>query len=171
VAQWFREVALQHGQFEVQLVDLAEFDLPVFNEPKHPRLQQYQHEHTKRWAASVDAADAFVFVTPEYNHGPPPSLLNALNYVYREWNYKPAGFVSYGGVSGGMRAVQAEKLTLLTLKMVPILEAVVIPMVSQHVEGGTFKPNDLHSSSATVMLTELARWTECLKSMRQPSSE
>jgi NAD(P)H-dependent FMN reductase len=170
VARWFHEMAQQHRQFDAALVDLAEFNLPVFDEPKHPRLQQYQHEHTKRWAASVNEADAFVFVTPEYDYGPPPSLLNALNYLYLEWNYKPASFVSYGGVSGGMRAVQVEKLTLTTLKMVPIMESVVIPMVSQHIEGGKFRPNDLHATSAIAMLTELARWAECLKPMRQHSS-
>ena len=76
----------------------------------HPRLQEYQHAHTKRWAESVNSADAFAFVTPEYNYGPSPALVNALNYVYVEWNYKPGGFVSYGGVSGGLRAVQAVKL-------------------------------------------------------------
>ena len=112
VAQWFYEVARQHGGFDAKLVDLAAFNLPIYDEPKHPVLQQYEHEHTKRWSASVSAADAFVFVTPEYNYGPPPSLLNALNYVYKEWNYKPAAFVSYGGVSGGLRAVQIEKHTL-----------------------------------------------------------
>ena len=171
VARWFHEVALQHDQFDVDLVDLAEFNLPLFDEPKHPRLQQYQHEHTKRWAASVNAADAFVFVTPEYNHGPPPSLLNALNYVYLEWNYKPAGFVSYGGISGGMRAAQIEKLTLTTLKVVPITESVVVPMVSQHIESGAFKPGNIQSDAAVAMLNELARWAECLKPMRNHSAK
>ncbi|WP_046867355.1 NADPH-dependent FMN reductase [Microvirga massiliensis] len=171
VAHWFHEVAIEHDQFDVALVDLAEFNLPLFDEPKHPRLQQYQHEHTKRWAASVNAADAFVFVTPEYNHGPPPSLLNVLNYVYLEWNYKPAGFVSYGGMSGGMRAVQVEKLTLTTLKVVPIIESVVVSMVSQYIEGGAFKPNDIQSDAAIAMLNELARWAECLKPMRNHSAK
>ena len=108
--------------------------------------------------------------SPEYNYGPPPSLLNALNYLYLEWNYKPASFVSYGGVSGGMRAVQVEKLTLTTLKIVPIPESVVIPMVSHHIEGGRFQPSDLHATAAITMLAELARWAECLKPMRQHSS-
>ena len=82
VASWFQEIAAGHGQFDASLVDLKDFDLPVFDEPEHPRLQRYVHEHTRRWAASVSAADAFVFVTPEYNFGPPPALLNALNYLY-----------------------------------------------------------------------------------------
>jgi NAD(P)H-dependent FMN reductase len=140
--------------------------LPIFDESKHPRLRQYEHQHTKRWSESVEAADAFVFVTPEYNFGPPPPLLNALNYLYVEWNYKAAGFVSYGGLSGGLRAVQVEKLTLTTLRMVPIVEAVSIPMVSHHLEEGKFKPTDAHVSAANVMLNELVRWTDALRHLR-----
>ena len=121
---------MQHGQFEALLIDIADFHLPVYDEPEHPIHQNYRHEHTRRWAASVNAADAYVFVTPEYNHGPPPPLLNALDYVYKEWNYKPAGIVSYGGISGGVRAAQMEKLTLTTLKMMPMFEAVAIQNVS-----------------------------------------
>jgi NAD(P)H-dependent FMN reductase len=157
VAQWFHGIASQHGKFDAKLVDLADFNLPIYDEPKHPTLQQYQHEHTKRWSASVSAADAF---------GPPPSLVNALNYVYKEWNYKPAAFVSYGGVSGGIRAVQVEKHTMTTLKMMPILEAVMIPMVAQHIENGRFMAKEIHETSATALLNELARWAEALKPMR-----
>ena len=166
VGRWFHETARQHGGFDPVLVDLADFDLPLYDEPKHPRLQQYEHEHTKRWSASVAAADAFVFVTPEYNYGPPPSLVNALNYVYTEWTYKPAGLVSYGGVSGGLRAAQAEKLTLLALKMVPLNEAVTIQMVGQRVADGVFTPQEPHTASAKTMLDELVRWAEALRPLR-----
>ena len=167
IAQWFYKFAVKHGNFEVELVDLAEFNLPILDEPNHPRLKQYQHDHTKRWSASVEAADAFVFVTPEYNYGPPPSLLNALNYLYQEWNYKPAAFVSYGGVSGGLRAVQMEKLTLTTLKMVPLMEQVTIPFFSQFInDAGVFTPNEMQEKSAGEMLNELLRWTEALKTLR-----
>jgi NAD(P)H-dependent FMN reductase len=168
VGDWFAGAAKTHGKFDVELVDLADMNLPLYDEPKHPRLQQYEHDHTKRWAASVDGADAFVFVTPEYNFGPPPSLVNALNYVYLEWNYKPAGFVSYGGVSGGMRAVQTTKLTLTTLKMMPMVETVLIPTVPQHLdkETGAFGASDIHASSATAMLDELLKWAEALRSLR-----
>jgi NAD(P)H-dependent FMN reductase len=166
IAKWFHQAAEEHGKFAPELVDLADFNLPVYNEPEHPTRQLYQHAHTKAWAASVKSADAFVFVTPEYNFGPPPSLLNALNYVYLEWNYAPAGFVSYGGISGGMRAVQAEKLTLTTLKVMPILEGVIVPMVTQHLADGNFTPNDLHTASATAMLDELHRWADALRPLR-----
>lgn len=167
VGRWFHETARRHGGFDAALVDLADFDLPIYDEPKHPRLQQYEHAHTKRWSESVAAADAFVFVTPEYNYGPPPSLVNALNYVYTEWNYKPAGLVSYGGMSGGLRATQAEKLTLLALKMVPINEAVTIQMVAQRVADGVFTPLEPHTASAATMLDELLRWTQALRPLRQ----
>ena len=130
VARWFSDFAAQYSQFDVSLVDLADFRLSIYDEPQHPATQHYEHAHTRAWSASVAAADAFVFVTPEYNFNPPPSLVNALNYVYREWNYKPCGFVSYGGLSGGMRAVQMAKQLVTTLKMMPMVEAVALPMVN-----------------------------------------
>ena len=167
VAEWFHGVARKEGSFDAKLVDLADFELPVYDEPRHPRMQQYEHEHTRRWAESVASADAFALVTPEYNFGPTPALLNALNYVYNEWTYKPAAFVSYGGVSGGIRAVQVTKLTLTTLKMVPIVEAVTIPFVSEHVKDGSFEPKDIHAQSANALLGELHRWAEALKPMRE----
>ncbi len=168
VAQWLHELAVQQGKFEAFLIDLADFKLPVYDEPEHPVRQNYLHEHTKKWAASVDAADAYVFVTPEYNFGPPPSLLNALNYVYKEWNYKPAGIVSYGGTSGGMRSAQLEKLTLTTLKMMPLVEAVAVQNVSGHLDRNrNFMPNDYHVNSGISLLNELHRWALALKTMRQ----
>ena len=167
VARWFHDFAGKHGTFDATLVDLAEFNLPVYDEPMHPRMQKYEHEHTKRWSASVAAADAFVFVTPEYNYGPPPSLLNALNYVYVEWNYKPCGFASYGGVSGGLRAAQMTKQTVTTLKMMPMVEAVAVPMVATLLdENKAFKSNNLIDTSAQQLLDELAKWAAALKPMR-----
>jgi len=166
VGEWFHAQAKQHEGFDVELVDLAAANLPLYDEPRHPSLQKYEHEHTKRWSAWVASADAYVFVTPEYNYGPPPSLINALNYVYKEWNYKPAGFVSYGGVSGGLRAVQVEKQILTTLKVVPLVEAVVVPMVAQLMDAGAFRGSDLHVQAASVMLNELVRWAGALKPLR-----
>ena len=110
------------------LIDLADFNLPVYDEPLHPRLQKYEHAHTRAWSESVNAADAYVFVTPEYNFSAPPSsLVNALNFVYKEWNYKPAAFVSYGGVSGGLRSVQMAKQIVTALKMMPMTEGRIDP--------------------------------------------
>ncbi|QSI33282.1 NADPH-dependent FMN reductase [Variovorax sp. RKNM96] len=167
IAEWAHEFAQAHGRFDSTLVDLAEFSLPVFDEPEHPRLQQYIHAHTKAWSASVAAADAFLFVMPEYNHGPPGALINAMNYLVREWQYKPVGFVSYGGVSGGLRGVQATKQLMSTLKLVPIPEAIVVPNFTQHVEAdGRFVPNELHTASGMAMLEELHRWTRALAALR-----
>jgi NAD(P)H-dependent FMN reductase len=171
VAQWALEAALAHGQFDARLVDLADFGLPVFDEPEHPRLQKYHHEPTKAWSACVASADAFVFVMPEYNYGPPPALLNAMTYLVREWQYKAMAFVSYGGMSGGIRAVQVTKQLLTTHKMVPLLEAVAIPNVAQHVDGDRFTPNEIISQSATVMLDELCKWTGALLALSRPLFE
>jgi NAD(P)H-dependent FMN reductase len=167
VGRWFLDFAERHGKFETHLVDLADFKLPLYDEPVHPAQQKYEHDHTKAWSASVAAADAYVFVTPEYNYCPPPTLVNALDYVYKEWNYKPCGFVSYGGVSGGLRAAQAAKLQVTTLKMMPMFEGVMVPMVAKLIdESGEFKSNDLIDKSAGTLLDELLRWTVGLKNMR-----
>jgi NAD(P)H-dependent FMN reductase len=167
VAQWFHEAAAQHGSFDCHLVDLADFALPIYDEPNHPRMRKYVNAHTRRWSESVEQADAYVFVTPEYNYGVSPALVNALNYVYSEWNYKPCAFVSYGGISGGLRAVQMTKQILTTLKMVPIIEAVVAPMVAQQLNNNVFTPTDLQRQAASELLTELQRWAVALAPMRQ----
>ncbi len=166
VGRWFHEVAREHSGFETHWIDLAEVGLPLVDEPKHPRLRDYQHEHTKRWSAIVDAADAFVLVTPEYNYSPTPALTNAIDTVLHEWAYKPVGFVSYGGVSGGLRAVQATKITLSAVKAVPINEAVVVPFVAQQVKDGVFHPSEIQAKAATTLLHELARWAEALRPLR-----
>jgi len=168
VGAWFTDFAAAHGKFDASLVDLADFDLPLYDEPIHPRQQKYEKDHTKKWSASVAQADAYAFVTPEYNYGPPPPFVNALNYVYNEWNYKPCGFVSYGGVSGGLRAAQLEKQLVTTLKMMPMVEGVAIPMVATLLdENKQFKANELIEASAATMLDELHRWAQALKAMRQ----
>ena len=166
VADWVQDAAARNGRFVVELVDLADVDLPLYDEPRHPRLHDYENEHTRRWSEIVNEADAYVFVMPEYNHGPTPSLVNALNYVYDEWTYKPAGLVSYGGISGGVRSAQAIKPMLNALKMVPLTEGVQIPQVAQHVEQGRFAAPEAAEKGAEAMLTELCRWAEALKPMR-----
>ena len=168
VARWFHDAAVAHGRFDVELVDLATFNLPVFDEPEHPRLRRYQHAHTKAWSAKVEEADAFVFVTPEYNFGPPPSLINALNYLVVEWHYKPAGFVSYGGISGGLRAVQMAKQAATTLRMMAIPEGVPIPFFAAAIDKETqaFKATESHERSAATMLKELVKWSEAMKALR-----
>jgi len=166
IAQWFHARAKEHGKLEAELVDLKELDLPILDEPKHPRFQQYEHAHTKRWSAIVAASDAFVFVTPEYNYNTPPALVNALDCLYHEWSYKPVGFVSYGGVSGGLRGVQATRLMVNAFKMVPVVEGVPIPFFTHHLKEGVFEGNEALAKSSTAMLDELARWATALKTMR-----
>lgn len=167
IGQWFNGFANAQGEFDSHLIDLAEFGLPLFNEPHHPAQQKYEHEHTKAWSRSVDAADAYVFVTPEYNFSPPPPLVNALDYVYREWNYKPCGFVSYGGASGGLRSVQGVKQLVTTLKMMPMVEGVMIQQPWTLLDdNNNFQPSDSHVDSGAAMLKEMKKWAEALKTMR-----
>jgi len=166
IATWFMPLAERQGEFSVELIDLAQVNLPLFDESDSPRAQNYQHDHTKAWSALVSRADAYVIVTPEYNFSTPPSLSNALDYLSKEWQYKPVGFVSYGGVSGGTRAVQMTKLIVTTLRMMPIPEAVNIPMFTQFIDGDVFTGTPQHERSASAMLTELARWATALKTMR-----
>lgn len=168
VARWFHEIASSQGKFETQLIDLADFNLPLLDEPVHPKLQQYQHAHTKAWSESVASADAYIFVTPEYNYNPPPSLVNALDYVYNEWNYKPCGFVSYGGISGGLRSAQAIKSQITTLKMMPMVEGVMIPFVNNFLDdAGEFQSNDSIDKSAVTLLDELLLWALGFMAMRE----
>lgn len=166
IAEWAAKAAAAHGGFEVELVDLVDYALPVLDEPGHPRMGRYEHEHTRRWSAKISEADAFVFVTPEYNYGPSVSLLNAVDYLHNEWRYAPVGFVSYGGIAGGLRSVQAMKQVVTTVRMMPIPEGVAIPFVMQHVEGGVFTPPPVVAGSVAPMLAELARWAEALRSLR-----
>ena len=170
VAAWFTERARQHGRFEIEEVDLAEVNLPIFDEPEHPRLQKYQHEHTKKWSAIVGRADAFVFVTPEYNFSAPPSLLNALDYLAVEWAYKPVAFVSYGGISAGTRSVQMLKQVITTFNAMPIANAVNLSQFSKLFgDDGRFAPGEASDKSASGLLNELHRWTEAMQLLRRQS--
>ncbi|WP_417547525.1 NADPH-dependent FMN reductase [Marinobacter segnicrescens] len=167
VGEWFHQVAGTHGAFDSELVDLASFNLPIYDEPNHPRTQKYEHDHTRAWSESVASADAYVFVMPEYNFNPPPSFVNAINYVYNEWNYKPCGFVSYGGVSGGLRSAQAAKNLVTTVKMMPMVESVMVQMPWENLaDDGSFTAADMHTSSANTMLEEMAKWAKAMKSLR-----
>ena len=166
VTDWFVEEARKHAAFEVEATDLAELNLPLMDEPNHPMMQAYQHEHTKRWAKIVERSDAFVFVMPEYDHGYPAPLKNAIDYLFKEWAYKPVSFVSYGGVSAGLRAVQQLKPVLSALKMIPITEQVMIPMIGQHIADGKFVPNEIIAESVAPALDELVKLEGVLATLR-----
>jgi len=163
-AHWFIPIAEKHGAFEVELVDLAEVNLPLLDEPRHPRLGRYEHEHTRRWSATVRRADAFVFVTPEYNYGYNAALKNAIDYLHHEWADKAVGFLSYGGVAAGTRAVQQLRQVLSGLRMATAVEAVNVPFAAQFLdENGEVQPNDVILTAADAMLDELARLTGLLR--------
>jgi NAD(P)H-dependent FMN reductase len=167
VARWVAQLAEQHGGFDVELVDLAEVGLPVFDEPNHPRLRQYTHQHTKDWSATVSRGDAYVFVTPEYNHSFPASLKNALDFLHVEWADKAAALVSYGGVSAGLRAAGALKPVLAALRMVPVVEAATIPFFQQFLtDDDQFVPNEQLEAGGKAMLDELLRLTTALQPLR-----
>lgn len=166
VAQWVEGRAREHGGFEVELIDLLEVALPFFDEPSHPRLREYTKQHTRDWSATIDSADAFVFVMPEYNYGFTAPLKNAIDFLHHEWRHKPVGLVSYGGVAAGTRAAQMLKLVLTTLKMWPLPEAVSIPFVQQFLDEGELRANETMEQAASAMLDEMLAMTEALAPLR-----
>lgn len=171
VAQWVYEFAKGSEKFDVELVDLANFDLPLLDEPAHPSMRKYEHEHTKRWSESVASADAFLFVTPEYDYFVPASLVNAIQYLFHEWTYKPAAIVSYGGISGGLRGSQELRQLLGNKNVMAINQPVPAPFYSQFIgDDGVFTPNESIANGTATLLSELQKWAVALKPMREPVS-
>ena len=168
VGQWFAGQAEAQGDFVVQVVDLAELNLPFMDEPNHPRLRAYTQQHTKDWSAMVDAADAFVLVTPEYNHSFPGPLKAAIDSIYDEWALKAVAFVSYGGVSGGLRAVEALRPVFAELHAVTIRETVSFAQVwDRFAQDGSLTDPALADAAADRLLDQLAWWASVLKAGRQ----
>jgi NAD(P)H-dependent FMN reductase len=168
IAAWIAEKATQTGEFEVEVLDLGEINLPMMNEANHPIMKKYEHEHTKNWSAKIEAADVFVFVTAEYDYNYPAPLRNAIEYLHSEWNYKAAGIVSYGGISAGTRAANSLKADLTTMSMVPLVHGVNFSMFTQFItEEGEFVPNELSHKSAEKMFIELIRWTKGLQVVKE----
>jgi NAD(P)H-dependent FMN reductase len=167
VARWVFERAQAHGGFTPELVDLAEVALPLLDEPNHPRLQQYVHRHTLDWSATVSRADGFVFVIPEYNHSYSAAVKNALDYLHNEWHFKPAAFVSYGGVSAGTRSLNALKPVVTSLQMMPVFEAVNVPFVASFLDDdGAFAPNEVTEKATDAMFDATLRWIESMRVQR-----
>lgn len=168
VAQWFADRAREDDRFAVEVLDLAEVGLPLMDEPNHPRLRSYVHEHTQNWSATIDRADAFVFVIPEYNYSLNAATKNAIDYLFQEWQHKPLGIVSYGGISGGLRAAQVLKQIGSALKMVPTPDTVIIPMVAKlRDQEGCFNPTPAIEDSATALLGELSTLTTAMLPVRE----
>jgi NAD(P)H-dependent FMN reductase len=172
VAQWFIHRAADHDGFELDVVDLCELELPLLDEPNHPRLRQYTQPHTRDWSERVAAADAFVFVTPEYNHGYPAALKNAIDYLHHEWRHKPVGFVSYGGVAAGTRSVEQLQQVVAALRMTPVIDQVNIPFYQQFIDDdGVVQPNEVMEQAADAMLGELLRVEETLRPLREEAAQ
>lgn len=166
VASWVAGVAQEHGAFDVRPVDLAELDLPFLDEPEEPSERRYVHEHTRRWSAVVEAADAVLIVTPEYNHGYPASLKNALDFLYHEWRAKPVALVSYGGVAAGQRSVAQIKPVLLALGMIPVLPYVALRTRDVFDADGAFTPGRGLPGQVRGVLDDLARTERATRALR-----
>jgi NAD(P)H-dependent FMN reductase len=171
VGRWFEGVARDHGGFDVEVTDLVELALPFLDEPHHPRMRRYTQPHTYAWSEAVEASDAFALVIPEYNHGLTAPIKNAIDYLHHEWRWKPVGFVSYGGVAAGTRALQMLKQVVTALDMVPLAESVSIPFVRTLIDDdGAFRPPDAVSESAVAMLDQLVTVEAALRPLREPAS-
>ena len=166
VAEWVRAEAQKAGGWDIDYVDLAELALPFLDEPNHPVLRKYTKQHTLDWSARVDSADAFVFVSPEYNHGFSPALKNALDFLSQEWWRKPYGVVSYGGISAGTRGITALEPVLVQLGMLRASAEVELPFVATQIVDGVFTPTGKQAAILDKQLVELADLAESLKPLR-----
>ena len=165
VARWVNEIARQRSDAEFELVDIKDFNLPLLDEPVPPSLGQYTHEHTKAWAAKIDSFDAYVFVTPEYNHGTSGALKNAIDFLYKEWNNKAAGFVGYGG-SSGTRAVEHLRLVMGELQVADVRAQVGLSLYTDFENFSVFKPAPQKEKSVNAMLDQVIAWGGALKTLR-----
>lgn len=165
VARWVLEHAQRRADASFELVDIAAYDLPLLDEPVPPAMGKYEKEHTKRWSAKIASLDAFVFVTPEYNHGTSAALKNALDFIYTEWNDKAAGFVAYGS-AGGTRAVEHLRGYMAELQIADVRAQVALSLYTDFESFTTFKPAAHHDKSLTAMLDQVVRWGAALKALR-----
>lgn len=166
VAHWVHELARDRKEAEFELVDIKEFDLPLLDEPLPPSRGQYSHDHTKRWSQKIAGFDAYVFVTPEYNHSTSGALKNAIDFLYKEWNNKAAGFVSYGS-AGGVRAVEHLRVIMAEVQVATVRAQVMLSLATDFESYATFKPDARHAKTANVMLDQLISWGTALRTVRQ----
>jgi NAD(P)H-dependent FMN reductase len=166
VTDWAHQIARQRKDAEFELVDLETFNLPLLDEPVPPSMGQYSKDHTKTWAAKIDTFDGFVFVTPEYNHGTSAALKNAIDYLYKEWNNKAAGFVGYGS-AGGARAVEHLRLVMSEVKVATVRNQVMLSLFTDFENFSVFKPAAHHEKSLNSMLDQLVSWSGALQTLRR----
>jgi NAD(P)H-dependent FMN reductase len=165
VARWVLDIATKRNDAEYELVDIEDFKLPLLDEPLPPSMGEYQKPHTQRWASKIASLDAFVFVTPEYNHGIPAALKNAIDFLFTEWNHKAAGFVSYGS-AGGVRAVEHLRLVLAEVQVATVRAQVCLSLFTDFEHFTTFKPGLHHEKSVANMLDQVLAWGGALKQLR-----
>ena len=170
VAEWVYEQARQRDDATFELVDLADFDLPLLDEPYPPSMNMYQHEHTKTWSAKIAEFDGYVFVSAEYNHSVPAALKNALDYLYYEWHNKAAGFVSYGGDSG-LRVVEHLRGVAAELHLADVQATVNFSLITDFENYSVFQPKSRHGEALTTMLDQLATWSEAMCAVRSTSAD
>jgi len=166
LAEWVLDIAKKRGDAAYEIVDPLDYDLPVLDEPMPPSMGNYTQPHTRKWAAKVDSLDGFVFVTPEYNHSISGALKNAIDFVYREWNNKVAGFVSYG-TTGGARAVEHLRAIMAEVQVADVRAHVSLSLFTDYEDFTTFKPADRHLTQVGVMLDQLVAWGGALKALRE----
>ncbi len=166
VARWVYEIAQKRSDAEFELVDIKDFNLPLLDEPMSPTTGQYTHEHTKAWSAKIASFDAYVFVTPEYNHATSGALKNAIDFLYHEWANKAAGFVSYGGASG-TRAVENLRLVMGELQVADVRAQVGFSLFTDFENFSIFKPAARHEKSVNDMLDQVIAWGGALKTLRK----
>ncbi len=165
VTQWMYGLAKKHGGAEFEVVDIADFHLPLLDEPIPPAAGQYSQPHTKAWAAKIAEYDGFIFVTPEYDHGVPGALKNAIDFLYGEWNNKAAGFVSYGSM-GGVRAVEQFRAIMAHLAIADVQQQVAFSLFTDFEDFSKFKPDPRHEEEATVLFDQVIAWAQALKPLR-----
>ena len=165
VARWVHDIAKKRRDAEFELVDIKDYHLPLFDEPVPPSMGQYRHPHTKAWAAKIASFDAYVFVTPEYNHGPSGALKNAIDYLYHEWNNKAAGFVGYGS-AGGARAVEQLRLVMGELQVADVRAQVMLSLFTDFENFAVFKPAAHQEAAVNAMLDQVITWGGALKTVR-----
>ena len=165
VARWVMEIAALRGDAAFELVDIQDFNLPLLDEPVPPSLGQYAQPHTRAWAAKIAGFDGFVFVTPEYNHGTSGALKNAIDFLYKEWNNKAAGFVGYGS-AGGARAIENLRLVMGELMVADVRAHVMLSLFTDFEQFTTFKPDPRHDAEVEAMLDQVVQWSRALRILR-----
>jgi NAD(P)H-dependent FMN reductase len=165
VGRWVHHIASRRDDAMYEWLDLADFNLPLLDEPVPPSMGQYRQSHTKRWAAAIAACDGFVFVTPEYNHSTSGALKNAIDFLYAEWNNKAAGFVGYGS-AGGTRAVEHLRVILAELQIATVREQVMLSLGQDFENSRVFKPTARHEEALGKMLDQTIAWARALQGLR-----